>query len=140
MYQEKELAVLYETCLESKMRIEVCYRAIKDSYLSFRKEAYQNVRESLGNVKEVHEQTKSSNKRIDSMFNSYKELLVRFMLYKQKMAFIIQNSSSLIGDNEIKKMVDDQEMMMKFVTDINAKISDDKIPELYKYVADKTTN
>ena len=144
MYQEKELAVLYESCLESKMRIEVCYRAIKDNYLSFRKEAYQNVRDSLGSVKkelkEVHEQTKSSNKRIDSMFNSYKELLVRFMLYKQKMAFIIENSQSLIGDNEIKKMVADQEMMMQFVTDINAKISDDKIPELYKYVADKTTN
>jgi len=144
MHQEKELTMLYEECLESKMRIEVCYRAIKDNYLTFRKDAYKNLQISLGSVKhelkEVHEKTIASNQRIDSMFNSYKELLVRFMLYKQKMTFLIDNSRSIISDTELEKMVADQDMMMKFVTDINEKISDDKITELYKYVADKTNN
>jgi hypothetical protein len=144
MHQEKELTMLYEECLESKMRIEVCYRAIKENYLTFRKDAYKNLQISLVNVKqelkEVHEKTTVSNERIDAMFGSYKELLVRFMLYKQKMAFLINNSRSIISDTQLKKMVADQDTMMKFVTDINAKISDDKITELYDYVADKTSN
>jgi len=144
MHQEKELTMLYEECLESKMRIEVCYRAIKENYLTFRKDAYKNLQISLVNVKqelkEVHEKTTVSNERIDAMFGSYKELLVRFMLYKQKMAFLIDNSRSIISDTQLKKMVADQDTMMKFVTDINAKISDDKITELYDYVADKTSN
>jgi len=144
MHQEKELTILYEECLESKMRIEVCYRAIKDNYLTFRKDAYKNLQISLVSVKqelkEVHEKTTVSNERIDAMFGSYKELLVRFMLYKQKMAFLIDNSRSIISDTQLKKMVADQDTMMKFVTDINAKISDDKITELYDYVADKTSN
>ena len=144
MRQEKELTMLYEECLESKMRIEVCYHAIKENYLTFRKDAYKNLQISLVSVKqelkEVHEKTTVSNERIDAMFGSYKELLVRFMLYKQKMAFLIDNSRSIISDTQLKKMVADQDTMMKFVTDINAKISDDKITELYDYVADKTSN
>jgi hypothetical protein len=136
-----EIETLYRECLEYKMRIEVCYKSIKDNYVDFRIEAYHNLKLSMGNVKKelqsVHDNATSS-KRINEMFNSYKELLVKFMLYKQKIALLMDNSNTLISDSELEQMVQDQNTMMGFVTNINEKISENQVEELYKYVDDKT--
>jgi hypothetical protein len=136
-----EIETLYRECLEYKMRIEVCYKSIKDNYVDFRIEAYHNLKLSMGNVKKelqsVHDNATSS-KRINEMFNSYKELLVKFMLYKQKIALLMDNSNTLISDSELEQMVRDQNTMMGFVTNINEKISENQVEELYKYVDDKT--
>ena len=136
-----EIETLYRECLEYKMRIEVCNKSIKDNYVDFRIEAYHNLKLSMGNVKKelqsVHDNATSS-KRINEMFNSYKELLVKFMLYKQKIALLMDNSNTLISDSELEQMVQDQNTMMGFVTNINEKISENQVEELYKYVDDKT--
>jgi len=77
---------------------------------------------------------------INVMIDSYKHLLIRFLLFKKKITFLIDNTKPLIDDDQMKIMIEDQQKMMGFVNQINSKISDDKIGEVYDFIQNKFSN
>jgi len=135
--ENQDIKMLYEECLQYKIRIELCYKVLKEKYLEFRQDAYQNVTNTANELKEELEEkydSFTSEEKIELMFSNYKELLVKFLLYKKKMAFLIENSKSIIGEEGMKKMVDDQNTILKFIVDINNQMPDTKIQEIQSLI------
>lgn len=136
----EEIKMLYQESLENKIKVELCYKVIEDNYTKYRLELYKDLKVKLfemnKNVKEIYDSF-TSDQKINLMFNNYKEMVVRFMLYKNKFKFLIENSKSLISDEHLEKMVEDQNEIMKFVEDINNKIPESKLIELNNYISEK---
>ena len=132
--------MLYQESLENKIKVELCYKVIEDNYTKYRLELYKELKIKLFDMnkkaKEIYDSF-TSDQKINLMFNNYKEMIVKFMLYKSKFKFLIENSKYLISDEELEKMVEDQNEIMKFVEDINNKIPESKLIELNNYISEK---
>ena len=48
--------------------------------------------------------------------------------------FLIDNSKSIIGEEGMTKMVDDQNTILKFIVDINNQMPDTKIQEIQSLI------
>ena len=127
----EEIEILYRECLAQKIKIQICYRNFKDSYMQFRIDKFVEMQRKNDLIKIELKYFADNRENINVMIDSYKQLLIRFLLFKKKMSFLINTPKQLIDEDQLKIMIDDQQKMMGFVNQINSKISDDKIGEVY---------
>ena len=136
VFKEKTIEELYKETLEAKMKIEVCYKVIKENYVSYREEAYTESKKSLLEIKKTLEKhSKSVN--INAMFEEYKELLLKFIMYKKKIQLLVESTQPIINEQDIDLMVKEQEQMLGFVDKIHNKFPKEKISELHDFIKNK---
>ena len=136
----EEIEILYRECLAQKIKIQICYRNFKDSYMQFRIDKFVEMQRKNDLIKIELKYFADNRENINVMIDSYKHLLIRFLLFKKKITFLIDNTKPLIDDDQMKIMIEDQQKMMGFVNQINSKISDDKIGEVYDFIQTKFSN
>ena len=136
----EEIEILYRECLAQKIKIQICYRNFKDSYMQFRIDKFVEMQRKNDLIKIELKYFADNRENINVMIDSYKQLLIRFLLFKKKMSFLINTPKQLIDEDQLKIMIDDQQKMMGFVNQINSKISDDKIGEVYDFIQNKFSN
>jgi len=136
----EEIEILYRECLAQKIKIQICYRNFKDSYMQFRIDKFVEMQRKNDLIKIELKYFADNRENINVMIDSYKHLLIRFLLFKKKITFLIDNTKPLIDDDQMKIMIEDQQKMMGFVNQINSKISDDKIGEVYDFIQNKFSN
>ena len=136
----EEIEILYRECLSQKIKIQICYRNFKDSYMQFRIDKFVEMQRKNDLIKIELKYFADNRENINVMIDSYKHLLIRFLLFKKKMTFLINTPKPLIDEDQLKIMIDDQQKMMGFVNQINSKISDDKIGEVYDFIQTKFSN
>ena len=136
----EEIEILYRECLSQKIKIQICYRNFKDSYMQFRIDKFVEMQRKNDLIKIELKYFADNRENINVMIDSYKHLLIRFLLFKKKMSFLINTPKQLIDEDQLKIMIDDQQKMMGFVNQINSKISDDKIGEVYDFIQNKFSN
>jgi hypothetical protein len=136
----EEIEILYRECLSQKIKIQICYRNFKDSYMQFRIDKFVEMQRKNDLIKIELKYFADNRENINVMIDSYKQLLIRFLLFKKKMSFLINTPKQLIDEDQLKIMIDDQQKMMGFVNQINSKISDDKIGEVYDFIQTKFSN
>ena len=136
----EEIEILYRECLSQKIKIQICYRNFKDSYMQFRIDKFVEMQRKNDLIKIELKYFADNRENINVMIDSYKHLLIRFLLFKKKITFLIDNTKPLIDDDQMKIMIEDQQKMMGFVNQINSKISDDKIGEVYDFIQNKFSN
>jgi len=136
----EEIEILYRECLAQKIKIQICYRNFKDSYMQFRIDKFVEMQRKNDLIKIELKYFADNRENINVMIDSYKHLLIRFLLFKKKITFLIDNTKPLIDEDQLKIMIDDQQKMMGFVNQINSKISDDKIGEVYDFIQTKFSN
>ena len=136
----EEIEILYRECLAQKIKIQICYRNFKDSYMQFRIDKFVEMQRKNDLIKIELKYFADNRENINVMIDSYKQLLIRFLLFKKKMSFLINTPKQLIDEDQLKIMIDDQQKMMGFVNQINSKISDDKIGEVYDFIQTKFSN
>ena len=136
----EEIEILYRECLAQKIKIQICYRNFKDRYMQFRIDKFVEMQRKNDLIKIELKYFADNRENINVMIDSYKHLLIRFLLFKKKITFLIDNTKPLIDDDQMKIMIEDQQKMMGFVNQINSKISDDKIGEVYDFIQNKFSN
>ena len=130
---ETSIEALYKETLEAKMKIEVCYKVIKENYMNYRIEAYNESKKSLLEIKKTLENfSKSVN--INAVFQEYKELLLKFIMYKKKIQLLIESTQPLLKPKDIELMVKEQEQMLGFVDQIHNRFPKEKISELHDFI------
>ena len=121
------------------MQMTTHYRQYK-VYLQFRIDKFVEMQRKNDLIKIELKYFADNRENINVMIDSYKQLLIRFLLFKKKMSFLINTPKQLIDEDQLKIMIDDQQKMMGFVNQINSKISDDKIGEVYDFIQTKFSN
>ena len=111
---EAELLELYEDALEEKVKVEICYTMLRENYINFRMMAYVSSRKNMKKIQKQLEHYSNSFK-VDSMIDEYKELLSKYLKLKEKMSKLVTLSQSIISEEELNAMIEEQDKMISVV-------------------------
>jgi|TARA_B100001093_G_C26484210_1_gene866196 hypothetical protein len=136
---EAELLELYEDALEEKVKVEICYTMLRENYINFRMMAYVSSRKNMKKIQKQLEHYSNSFK-VDSMIDEYKELLSKYLKLKEKMSKLVTLSQSIISEEELNAMIEEQDKMISVVEKINSKIPEKDLKNIYDSITDKISS
>ena len=136
---EAEILELYEQALEEKIKVEICYTMLRENYINFRMMAYVSSRKNMKKIQKQLEHYSNSFK-VDSMIDEYKELLSKYLKLKEKMSKLVTLSQSIISEEELNAMIEEQDKMISVVEKINSKIPEKDLKNIYDSITDKISS
>ena len=87
---ETKVQETYKECLEKKAQIEICYKVLRENYIKYRIEIFNKSEDETKQIKEELIQIKQADIKNDEITKSYKELLLRYMVFKKKIELLIK--------------------------------------------------
>ena len=118
----EEIRSLFHECKELKTQYVECHRNMKKDYLqyksSYNRKAIKSSDSAITDLKLVLSYLKKHNE-LKMVYHSYKEILKLMLEYKKKLIYFASLSESSISEEEMIKMLQEQNDIMKTIEQLN---------------------
>lgn len=118
----EEIRKLYQECKELKYEYIKCHSNFKKDYLHYKntynRKAIQSSDSAITDLKLVLSYLKKHNE-LKMVYHSYKEILKLMLEYKKKLIYYASLSESTISEEEMIKMLQEQNDIMKTIEQLN---------------------
>ena len=117
-----EIRQLYQECKDLKNQYVECHSNLKKNYYeyknSFNQKAIKSSDSAITDLKLVLSYLKKHNE-LKMVYHSYKEILKLMLEYKKKLIYYASLSESSISEEEMIKMLQEQNDIMKTIEQLN---------------------
>ena len=118
----EEIRTLFHECKELKSQYVECHKNMKQDYLEYKSNYNRKIIKSsdsaITDLKLVLSYLKKHNE-LKMVYHSYKEILKLMLEYKKKLIYYASLSESVISEEQMIKMLQEQNDIMKTIEQLN---------------------